>query len=199
MIQSILIGDYEQFLRKRLGTCESQGIIKYGAGDEKIGKIVHGTAKGGKRLKKEFLDKTPAIAELRAAIENTLVAQRGYRGEIKKWKRKYLKGLDGRPLHVRSLHSALNLLLQSAGALICKKWIVLYEQNMIRAGYDHGKDFQFMAWIHDEEAVACRTKEIAEDAVRIGQESMREAQSYFGFRVQLDTEGKIGKNWAETH
>lgn len=171
----------------------------YGAGDAKIGKIVGGTAKDGKRLKKEFLEKTPAIAQLKAAIENTLVAQRGYRGEIKKWKRKYLKGLDGRPLHVRSLHSALNLLLQSAGALICKKWIVLFEQNMIRAGYDHGKDFQFMVWVHDEEGIACRTREIAEDAVRIGQNSMREAQSYFCFRVQLDTEGKIGKNWAETH
>ena len=171
----------------------------YGAGDAKIGKIVGGDSKDGKRLKKAFLEKTPAIAELRAAIENTLVAQRGYRGEIKKWKRKYLKGLDGRPLHVRSLHSALNLLLQSAGALICKKWIVLFEQNMIRAGYDHGKDFQFMVWVHDEEGIACRTREIAEDAVRIGQNSMREAQSYYGFRVQLDTEGKIGKNWAETH
>lgn len=171
----------------------------YGAGDEKIGKIVHGDAKDGKRLKKEFLEKTPAIAELRAAIENTLVEQRGYRGEIKKWKRKYLKGLDGRPLHVRSLHSALNLLLQSAGALICKKWIVLVEQNLVNLGLDHGKDFQFMGWIHDEIAVACRTKEIAETVVRVAQESIRESQKFFNFRVQLDTEGKIGKNWSETH
>lgn len=51
----------------------------------------------------------------------------------------------------------------------------------------------------DEIQVACRTKEIAEDVVRIAQNSMREAQSYFGFRVQLDTEGKIGKNWADCH
>lgn len=51
----------------------------------------------------------------------------------------------------------------------------------------------------DEIQVACRTKEIAEDVVRIAQNSMREAQSYFGFRVQLDTEGKIGKNWCDCH
>lgn len=171
----------------------------YGAGDEKIGKIVHGDAKDGKRLKKEFLLKTPAIAELRAAIENTLVDKRGYKGEIKKWKRKYLKGLDGRPLHVRSLHSALNLLLQSAGALICKKWMVLWEQNLIKAGLEHGKDFMFMAWVHDEGQVACRTKEIAETVVHIAQESMRETQSFFNFRMQLDTEGKIGRNWSDCH
>lgn len=171
----------------------------YGAGDEKIGKIVHGDAKDGKRLKKEFLEKTPAIAQLRAKIEDTLVAQRGYHGEIRKWKRKYLKGLDGRPLHVRSIHSALNLLLQSAGALICKKWIVLWEQNLVKRGLDHGKDFQFMAWVHDEAQVACRTEEIAKIVIEEAQLSMREAQSYYSFRVQLDTEGKIGKNWCDCH
>jgi DNA polymerase I-like protein with 3'-5' exonuclease and polymerase domains len=201
----ILNGDIHTANQKAAGLPErSQAktfiyAFLYGAGDEKIGRIVHGDAADGKRLKKEFLSKTPAIAELRAAIENALVAKRGYRGEIKKWKRKFLKGLDGRPLHVRSIHSALNLLLQSAGALICKKWIVLWEQNMLRAGYDHGKDFQLMVWCHDEIGVACRTHEIAEDVVRIAQNSMRESQSFFGFRVQLDTEGKIGKNWAETH
>lgn len=149
-------------------------------------------------MKKEFLAKTPAIANLKDAIQNALVAD-SYHGKVTKWKRKYLKGLDGRPLRVRSLHSALNLLLQSAGALICKKWIVLTEQNLIALGLDHGKDFQYMGWIHDEIAVACRTKEIAELVCNVAQTSMREAQEYYGFRVQLDTEGKIGQNWSETH
>ena len=138
----------------------------YGAGDAKIGKIVHGDAKDGKRLKREFLSKTPAIADLKAAITNALVAEE-FRGRVTRWKRRYLKGLDGRPLHVRSIHSALNLLLQSAGALICKKWIILLEENLIAQGLDHGKDFQYMAWVHDEVQVACRTKEIAETVVKV--------------------------------
>lgn len=170
----------------------------YGAGDAKIGKIVHGDAKDGKRLKREFLSKTPAIADLKAAITNALVAEE-FRGRVTRWKRRYLKGLDGRPLHVRSIHSALNLLLQSAGALICKKWIILLEETLIAQGLDHGKDFQYMAWVHDEVQIACRTKEIAETVVKVAQDSMRQAQDFFGFRVQLDTEGKIGKNWADCH
>lgn len=170
----------------------------YGAGDAKIGKIVHGDAKDGKRLKRKFLSKTPAIADLKAAITNALVAE-DFRGRVTRWKRRYLKGLDGRPLHVRSIHSALNLLLQSAGALICKKWIILLEENLIAQGLDHGKDFQYMAWVHDEVQIACRTKEIAETVVKVAQDSMRQAQDFFGFRVQLDTEGKIGKNWADCH
>lgn len=169
----------------------------YGAGDAKIGKIVHGDAKDGKRLKKKFLEQTPAIARLRQAVSNVLVEE--HHGKIIRWKRKYLKGLDGRPLYVRSLHSALNLLLQSAGALVCKKWICLVEENLIKRGLDHGKDFRFMAWIHDEYQCACRTEEIAKIVVDVGQQSMREAQEFFKFRVQLDTEGKIGRNWGDCH
>lgn len=197
MIQSILIGDYEQFLRKRLGTCEPQGIIKYGAGDKAIGKQLGGDEKVGKQVKNKFLKATPAIKMLREAVKNTLVVE--YHGKIKEWKRKYLRGLDGRHLHVRSLHSALNLLLQSCGALICKKWICLWEENMIKAGYKHGEDFQFMAWVHDEGQLSCRTLQIAEEAVRIAQESMRQTQEYYGIRCQLDTEGKIGRNWYDCH
>lgn len=169
----------------------------YGAGDAKIGKIVHGDAKDGKRLKKKFLEQTPAIARLRQAVSNILVEE--HHGKIIRWKRKYLKGLDGRPLYVRSLHSALNLLLQSAGALVCKKWICLVEENLVKRGLDHGKDFRFMAWIHDEYQCACRTEEIAKIVVDVGQQSMREAQEFFKFRVQLDTEGKIGRNWGDCH
>ena len=171
----------------------------YGAGDEKIGKIVGGDAADGKRLKKKFLAQTPALAQLRAAIESTLVEKRGLHGQITKWRRKYLKGLDGRPLHVRSIHSALNTLLQSAGALICKQWIVRAEERLIALGFDHGKDFQFMAWVHDEFQCACRTKEIADIVVREAQEAMRDTQRIFNFRVQLDTEGKIGRSWFDCH
>lgn len=169
----------------------------YGAGDKAIGKQLGGDEKVGKQVKNKFLKATPAIKMLREAVKNTLVVE--YHGKIKEWKRKYLRGLDGRHLHVRSLHSALNLLLQSCGALICKKWIVLWEENMIKAGYDHGKDFQFMAWVHDEGQLSCRTRQIAEEAVRIAQESMRQTQEYYGIRCQLDTEGKIGRNWFDCH
>jgi hypothetical protein len=93
----------------------------YGAGDKAIGKQLGGDEKVGKQVKNKFLKATPAIKMLREAVKNTLVVE--YHGKIKEWKRKYLRGLDGRHLHVRSLHSALNLLLQSCGALICKKWI----------------------------------------------------------------------------
>ena len=110
-------------------------------------------------------------------------------------------GLDRRIVYVRSPHSALNTILQSAGALICKKWVCLVEENMRKAGYKHGwdGDFAMMVWVHDETQIACRTREIAEDCVRIAQESMRQTQEFFNFNCQLDTEGKIGDNWYSCH
>ena len=157
----------------------------------------------------------PAYKKLVDSIKKALIIDEHYVGDkcVVRWRKRYHKdypeldithcllGLDGRLLYVRSPHSALNTLLQSAGALICKKWVVTVEENMRKAGYKHGwdGDFCFMAWVHDEIQVACRTLKIAEDCVRIAQESMRQTQQFFNFKCQLDTEGKIGNNWADCH
>ena len=76
----------------------------YGGGDELIGKIVGGGKKEGRAVKQQFLDNTPALKILRVRVEKA--SERGY-----------LKALDGRKIWVRSTHSALNFLLQSAGAM----------------------------------------------------------------------------------
>lgn len=124
--------------------------VMYGGGDSAVGKLLGGTAEDGKKIKKKFLSATPAIRQLRTAIQNTLAEMD--KGKVKHWKRHYLKGLDGRRLHVRSLHSALNLLLQSAGALVCKKWIVRTEERLLNLGLKHGweGDFVYMAWVHKQ-------------------------------------------------
>lgn len=175
----------------------------YGAGDEKIGQIVGAGKERGKELKKKFLENTPAIAALREGIQQTLVeSSRWVAGEQKvKWKRRWIKGLDGRKVHVRSPHAALNTLLQSAGALICKLWIIETEELLLKAGLKHGwdGDFAYMAWIHDEIQVACRTEEIAQQVIDIAQQAMRNVGEHFKFRCRLDTEGKMGPNWKECH
>ncbi|UVX29744.1 DNA polymerase I [Klebsiella phage VLCpiA3a] len=175
----------------------------YGAGDEKIGQIVGAGKERGKELKKKFLENTPAIAALREGIQQTLVeSSRWVGGEQQvKWKRRWIKGLDGRKVHVRSPHAALNTLLQSAGALICKLWIVETEELLLAAGLKHGwdGDFAYMAWVHDEIQVACRTPDIAQQVIDIAQQAMRNVGEHFKFRCRLDTEGKMGPNWAVCH
>lgn len=179
----------------------------YGAGAQKIGEIVGKFGEEGKKAGKElinnFLEQTPAIAALREALQMSLVKDSKWVGGEQKvtWKRRWVRGLDGRKVHVRSPHAALNTLLQSAGALICKLWIVETERLLLESGLKHGwdGDFVLMGWIHDEQQLACRTDKIADVVIEVAQKAMRLVGEHFEFRCQLDTEGKTGPNWAVCH
>lgn len=138
--------------------------MMYGGGDGKLGEVINGTAKDGKALKERFFNAVPAYKELCSDIERTLITASEWVGGVNKvtWRKRVhpdnsnlsithsILGLDRRVVYVRSPHSALNTLLQSAGALICKKWVCLVEENMRKAGYKHGwdGDFAMMAWVH---------------------------------------------------
>ncbi len=161
----------------------------YGGGDAKIGKIVGGTPARGKALKKSFLEKTPAIALLKQAVE------------FKAKTKGQLVGIDGRQLFSKSPHSSLNLLLQSAGALICKKWIVLIDQVLTDRGLKHGwdGDYAFCAWVHDEVQIAARTPEIAAVIEEVCKSSAVAAGEFFKFRIAIASDTKVGPNWAATH
>ena len=160
----------------------------YGAGDAKIGSIVGGTSSDGKRLKGKFLRSLPALGRLSEAVKEA--AKRGY-----------LIGLDGRRLHIRSSHAALNTLLQSAGALVCKKWLVILEEELQSAGLKHGweGDYAFCAWSHDEVQIACRTPDIATKVANLATSCVPKAGEYFNFRCPLAGEAKTGVTWYDTH
>lgn len=161
----------------------------YGGGDGKLGEIVGGSAADGKALRAKFLEGLPALAKLVKAVKQ------------KADQHKTLNALDGGILHVRSSHSALNTLLQSAGALVCKKWSVLLEQELLEKGLKHGwdGDFVFMANIHDENQIACRTEEIAQMVEEASANAMNKVREYYGIRIRLDVDSKRGKNWKECH
>jgi DNA polymerase I-like protein with 3'-5' exonuclease and polymerase domains len=153
----------------------------YGAGDEKMGTIVGGGKKVGKEAKKKFLDNTPALRFLRERV--SLASRRGY-----------LVGLDGRRIWVRSEHSALNTLLQGAGAIIMKKALVLLDNYAILKGID----YKIIGNIHDE----IQTEVLDKDAKIFGEiavKAIQEAGKEFNLKCPLDGEYKIGASWNETH
>ena len=153
----------------------------YGAGDEKMGSIVGAGAWQGKEAKKKFLDNTPALRFLRERVN--LASRRGY-----------LVGLDGRKIWVRSEHSALNALLQGAGAVIMKKALVLLDNYAILKGID----YKIIGNIHDE----IQTEVLDKDSELFGElavKAIREAGETFHLKCPLDGEYKIGASWNETH
>ena len=151
----------------------------YGAGDAKIGSIVGGTSKDGKRLKESFMRKIPAIRHLTDAVA------------AKVTKENQLFGLDGRVLPCRSPHSALNLLLQSAGAVIMKQALVEFVRAARHPYELHGN-------IHDEVQFSC-LPEHAESLGNTFVTSLTTAGKELNFLCPLDGEFSIGNNWSQTH
>jgi len=158
----------------------------YGAGDEKIGQIVGKGAKEGKKLKENFLKRTPALKRLREDVASAVK------------KRGYLVGIDGRHLHIRSDHAALNTLLQSAGALLVKQATVNLYLELSTRGYIFGKDWAMLAHVHDEYQLQAR-KEIADEVAQVAVWAFQQAGRDFNWRCPLDGEAKVGTNWAECH
>lgn len=156
----------------------------YGAGNGKIGQIVgKGPAEGG-RLKKDFLTQTPALAKLIQDVKKA-ASTRGY-----------LVGLDGRRLTIRHNHAALNTLLQSAGALVCKQWLVLVDEEIERRGWREKANQ--MAWVHDELQFDV-DPDITEEFGQMAVDQIAAVAEIFSIRCPLTGEFKHGQNWADCH
>lgn len=132
-----------------------------------------------------FEDGITGIKDLKTAISQS--AAKGW-----------LKGMDGRKLHVRKAHAALNTVLQSAGAQTCKLWMVLTHKKLKARGLVDGVDYKQTLWVHDElqfthkPGLSGIIKECAFEAIR-------EAGEMLSLRGVYRGDAKTGKNWAECH
>ena len=186
-INEIINGDIHTSNQKLAGL-ESRDKAKtfiyalmYGAGDEKLGKVVGGKTGDGKRARQHFFSNKPSFKSLTTRVQRAA-------------NKKFLKGLDGRKLYIRNNHAALNTLLQGAGAIIMKKALTdldtKYKLNAI--------NYKFVANIHDEWQIEVIEKQ-SECAGMMAVEAIQKAGEHFNLRCPLDGEYKIGGNWSETH
>ena len=155
--------------------------LLYGAGDEKLGSVAGGGRAVGQGLRKSFFDNLPAFTNLKNKVARA--AGRGY-----------LKGLDGRKLFVRSEHSALNTLLQGAGAIVMKQALVLFNDELEKEGLDA----HFVCNVHDEWQLEVLEKD-ADRVGEIGVSAIVDAGEYLDLNCPLDGEYNVGNNWSETH
>lgn len=164
----------------------------YGAGDHKIGSIIGATGsdqavrKAGAKIRRRFLSNLPALGKLTERVAQK-VKDTGS-----------LKGIDGRRLSCRSTHSALNTLLQSAGAVAMKVAQVTMDEDLQAMGYLPGHDYEFCATVHDEVQIECRS-EIAETVGKTAAEAIKKAGEKLGFKCSLAGNYEIGGSWKQTH
>jgi DNA polymerase-1 len=185
--EALINGDIHEFNRIKAGLntrTEAKTFVYamiYGAGNLKIGRIIGGTEKEGKALKERFLTSIPSLDSLNKKV--IAAAERGF-----------IKGLDGRKLPLRNSYSALNLLLQSAGAIVMKVALVILDKSLKCAKLD----YKIIGNFHDEFEIECDPEDV-DKVKKIAEDSIKKAGEYFKLRCPLKGEAKSGLNWAETH
>lgn len=168
--------------------------LMYGAGDEKLGSIIAPLASP--------YEQTQLGASARARFI------RGVEGmsDLGHWLRRkckhgWVEGLDGRRVPVRKEYSALNTLLQSAGAIISKYWImyamhILTVEHGLKTGYDN--DFTLMIYSHDELQFGCR-KELVPIVKDACIRAAPMAGKKLGMKLPTTSNAVDGPHWAATH
>lgn len=117
----------------------------------------------------------------------------------KKGGKGYLTCLDGFHIRCRSDHSALVFLLQGFEQSIMKLANVVFHFEVAPGnGWEHGRDYGFVADVHDERQIEARP-EIAESLGRAYADCIAEAGRRLGSRCPMEGSFDIGPNWAATH
>jgi len=187
----------------------------YGAWDDKIGELVFATLTKARRecgeegtalYLKFFKTFNPSAKQLRVAgrkvREGLIKGIAGFEDlkeklalqvELKGW----VPGLDKRRIPIRSDHSALNFMIQSAGAILCKRWMC-DAFDALCSKYRLGVDFQIILWVHDELQLLVR-KGLEEEIGNIVVSCARKAGEPYAFRGPLDSQAKVGRSWKDTH
>jgi DNA polymerase I len=154
----------------------------YGAGAAKIGKVVGAGAKEGQKLIDSFLENTPKLRVLREKVARISKSEGS------------LPGLDGRRLHIRSDHAALNTLLQGAGAIVMKQALVILDERLSKLGID----YKFVANVHDEWQIEVEESD-ADLVGKLGVQAIESAGRVLEMRCPLSGEYRVGNSWKETH
>lgn len=158
----------------------------YGGGNMKIGLVAGASkstaAKKGAEIRKRIMAGLDGFADLSKAVAE--------RAETD-----VLKGLDGRPIRLQGKkHAALNYLLQSAGAVICKSWLIRANELLQEANIDYYP----LAFIHDEMQLSVHPDHV-EQAEFLITAAMKDVEHQLKFRCALDSEAQHGPNWAACH
>jgi DNA polymerase-1 len=164
--------EIERFPETKAGLWRKAFNVSLRDGREPDPVVVAMIVKGG-MLKTRFLKQTPALSKLKEAVTE------------KAKKPRSLIGLDGRVLFVRSAHSALNTLLQSAGAVLAKEATVISWDDLSARGWEWETDWALVAHIHDELQNEAR-EDIADEVGQTIRQAMRKAGEKYAMRVPID-------------
>ena len=161
----------------------------YGAGNKKLGSIYAHDKNTNTKNENVLLHTGKTV---RDSIQQSLKGYKELVDDVAKAfkQRGYLKGIDGRPLHPRNDYSALNLLIQSAGAIICKKWLVNLHELMSDPYFARyltlGEHYNYLANVHDEIVIEVESEEKGKKIIELARKAMELTGQQLHMNVKLD-------------
>lgn len=142
----------------------------------------------GSEISKVFMDSITGLKEFQKVTQDEAKA------------RGFVIAIDGRKLHVKGSHVAVNQKLQGGGAIVCKKWLRRTDELLINDyGLKQDDDFALMAWVHDENQYEHREEAFHAAIAEASERAIQEVAVELNFRGQLATEAKLGDNWKDCH
>lgn len=176
----------------------------YGAGNPKLGLTVYddGVAAGKKMPKNMASLGMKARRNLEAGITGLDRLIKGVHNKHSKvgW----FRSLDGRYIKSVSKHSALNTLLQGAGAVVMKWALTVFHYELcVEKGWVDPDTFETTAFhycanVHDEVQLSV-PEELSEEIGQTFAEAIRIAGERLQVRCPLSGSYDVGDNWCQTH
>jgi DNA polymerase I-like protein with 3'-5' exonuclease and polymerase domains len=172
----------------------------FGASDNKLAATA-GVDKGkGPRIREALFSVAPGLERL---VEELTREWRASAERVRgRWGLEYrngtVTGLDGRPVKIESEHCILVYTLQSDEAILMQYALVLLYQWLTERGWKHGREYGFVANVHDEIQAEVRD-DLCLEYAELATQAIKVAGEMLGCGCEHKGEYDIGKNWHETH
>lgn len=159
----------------------------YGCTPKKLTTILDCKLFKARKIHNDFWSSNEALTSFKEDITKVWEERGGEKGG-------YLKGLDGRKLFGRSSHSLVNLVFQSAAAIVFKTASIMVNNSIEK---EKIKAYQVLSF-HDEYEFDVHPKDV-DKMLMLSAKAFEAAGKYWELNVPLKGEAKVGKNWEQVH
>lgn len=197
----------QRALKEVAGIEVSYGLAKnlnyafmFGASDNKLGRMLGKSKEVGSEVRRALLSVAAGFEKL--VNDLTTEWRSNAKQRMNKWNKLeyyngWIRGLDGRPIFIKSEHAILVYMLQSDEAIMMSAAYNLLHRKL-EERFEYGREYKVVGFMHDEYTIEC-LPEIAEEVSSIAESCIVQAGRFYKIQCPHAGEASIGKNWYDIH
>ena len=172
----------------------------FGAQDKKLSAVASVPEGVGPLIRKGLLSISPGFEKLMETLtaEWKSTAKKSPTKWGVKYHSGYIIGLDGRPVLIEKEHTLLVFTLQSDEAIMMQYALLFLYKWLCQRGWVHGREYGFVANVHDELQAEVR-EDLADEYAALARQAITTAGEFLKIACPHQGESEVGNNWYETH